>query len=468
MRDRSYFRAALLILAGSVLLAAPGMATVSVAAVKAAALQRVADQYDKTGCMVHLRPGHNCTAAPRIGWFATITERCSARLSSVAASAEKLHNGCAAVNEFVCFGASTCANRTLMDDNTTLRFGYDYVTWKVALVADEGVAYVDVVAPSAALVARTNVVSGTTVNGVSTGVFAEGLLLNYTTDTGLQARTTRMGFRFNTTRGSVVRTHHITNTMATEAGCLAHMDTDMTMYSHRLMIDNTKLCGSFVKHAIHLELGKFDAAVVPAPGACVANKKEAAALQKCLEDPDEPLLSDLPAKTAKTGTGYCTDRGLHDRARCMPKCACEGGSAYAAHLAQFTLLGNTLFPGREPCFHNTTTYDSMCGENYKAPGSGGMAAGIVALVVILVLGAVGLAGFLVYRNYFMPPPASGLEEFPEETPLTMSGRDNTQSTANTHHHHHHQFHESPHGYHPRAGHHDHYAQPSYHPSQYHG
>jgi len=71
-----------------------------------------------------------------------------------------------------------------MDNNATLRFGYDCVTWKVALAADEGVTYVEVAAPSAALIARTNVVSATKISGVSTGVFAEGLLLNYTTDHG--------------------------------------------------------------------------------------------------------------------------------------------------------------------------------------------------------------------------------------------------------------------------------------------
>jgi len=151
-----------------------------------------------------------------------------------------------------------------------------------------------------------------------------------------------MGFRFNTTTGSVVSTHYVTNAMATEAGCLAHMDADMSMYSHRLMIDNNKLCGSFVKHAIHAEINAFDAAVVPAPGACAVNKKETDAMKKCLEDPNEPLLSDLPSKTAKTGTGYCTDRGIHDHARCMPNCACKGGDAYSLHLSQFTLLGNTL------------------------------------------------------------------------------------------------------------------------------
>jgi len=52
MRDRSYLRAALLLLAGGVLLAAPALATVSPADAKKAVMQRVADQYDQTGCMV--------------------------------------------------------------------------------------------------------------------------------------------------------------------------------------------------------------------------------------------------------------------------------------------------------------------------------------------------------------------------------------------------------------------------------
>jgi len=473
MRDRTPPRAALLLLAASALLAAaPARATVGgaaaiVAPLSAAATLRVTDIYARTGCLVKMHPARNCSAAPVVAWFAEISRRCTARVAAVAAGAGHHHAGCAAVDPFVCYGAATCGNRTLMAANSTLAFGFDYVTWQVALTATPGVQYAVLAAPSAALRARAASVHASSVAGVSLGVFAEGLLLNYSVDASLAARTAPMGFSFNITdaRG-VLTSRYVTNRRATEALCLARMDVDAAMTSARIFTQNTRMCGSFVKHAIHAELNAFDAAYGMHPGVCTATEKEAAKMSKCLRDADVPLKDDLPGKAAAPGAGYCDDKGVQERVRCLPKCACKGGASNAAHVEQYRLLGNVVFPGRAPCFDNTTTFDSLCGKNNSAKGLNGGAIFGIVFAVVVVLALLGGAAYVLIRRrqQRQRDAADGLDAAANEGLVTEQGT----SGMYTHHRHYHPAHfEDPHshsGHHAshHAHHHAHHGHPSFH------
>jgi len=378
---------------------------------------RVSEMYKRTGCLRHAAPGHACPAASPVAWFSAITTKCNESLAALALDPRTPHMGCAKVNAFKCYGAQTCGNRSLVDDNTTLEFGYDYVRWQVSDEPVADVVYDFLATPHENMTARAQEIRNSAVNGVSMGEFADGLVVNWTEQHALPAHTARMGFSYNRTlaAGAVV-TRYLTNRKATEQVCLEHMDTTPNMRGMRLFSQITTLCGSFVKKEIYTELERFELTVLTLSIMCgLSPEKESTKTLACLAKSDVPALGDLALKAGAPGGGYCTDKGVHEHLRCMPKCACKGGAQYQDHVDGFTILGNGVFPGLAPCFDATSTFDSMCGEHREGSGlaPGGIAAIVVVVVVLVAGGVVGVV-YVMQLRARAAEEAAGAQSTPTE------------------------------------------------------
>ena len=190
----------------------------------------------------------------------------------------------------------------------------------------------------------------------------------------------------------------------------------------------------------------------------LSTEKEAKKTRECLAKADVPALQDLALKTASPGDGYCTEKGVQEHVRCMPKCACKGGAQYKEHAEGFAVLGNTLFPGRAPCFDATATYDSMCGDHREASGlaPGGIAA-IVVVVVLFVGGGVAGVVYIMQLRARAAEEAAALPVQTSENEFLVEGAKaymphpryhESQYHAHPAHHAHHEHHTHPAHYDP--------------------